>query len=119
MRLGPSIIKITMNKSKLATIIFSLLGVVFLVFPLLIDSYSHNLQDSTYNSDHSRVIECRANIALKQMDTKTFGNAHILERFLDQSCGVLPKYNDFAYESENGIIGAYNWFAQKITFIPL
>lgn len=108
-----------MNKSRVATIIFSLLGVVFLVFPLLIDSYSHHLQDKTYNLDHGRVIECRANIALKQMDTKSFTNANHLERFLDQSCGVLPKYNDFSYESENGIIGAYNWVAQKITFIPL
>jgi hypothetical protein len=100
-------------------ILLSFIGIIFLVFPLTSDSFSHYTQDKTYRFSQEKVLSCRSELALK-----VFSNAHNqligskLERNLDVSCGTLPRYDDFAYD-QNSIISLYNWVGQKITFIPL
>jgi hypothetical protein len=106
-----------MNRSL--AIILSLLGIIFLVFPLTSDSFSHYTQDQTYRATQEHILSCRSELALK-----VFSNPHNqlvgpkLEKNLDVSCGTLPRYDDFAYD-QNSIISLYNWIGQKITFIPL
>jgi hypothetical protein len=106
-----------MNRSL--AIILSLLGIIFLVFPLTSDSFSHYTQDKTYRATQENILSCRSELALK-----VFSNPRNqlvgpkLEKNLDVSCGTLPRYDDFAYD-QNSIISLYNWIGQKITFIPL
>ena len=106
-----------MNRSL--AIVLSILGIIFLVFPLTSDSFSHYTQDKTYRAAQEHILSCRSELALK-----VFSNAHNqlvgpkLEKNLDVSCGTLPRYDDFAYD-QNSILSLYNWVGQKITFIPL
>lgn len=108
------------NKNKVITIVITIIGVLFLVIPLVCDSYTHYLQDSLYKSAQEQTISCRAKLALAVIDNPH--NLQIgqrLEKYLDVSCGTLPKFDDFSYQSQSGILTIYNWLAQKITFIPL
>lgn len=108
------------NTNRVVTFIIALLGVIFLVIPLCADSYSHFLQNQAYASSHEQTISCRATIALRSAEHDSYLPQGLrLERFLDSSCGVLPKYEDFAYEGSSGLLSAYNWVAQKVTFLPL
>jgi hypothetical protein len=96
------------------------IGVLFLLVPLASDAYSHYSQDKIYRLTNEKIISCRAELALAVIQKPNSERyTKYLERQLDASCGVLPKYEDFLYESSNGILSMYNWIAQKITFIPL
>lgn len=107
-------------KSRVTGVLLLSIGVVFLMFPLIVDSYSHYLQDQAYKNSQEKTLSCRANLALSVLDHNFQGySGPKLERYLDGSCGVLPRYGDFSYESESKLLNFYNWFAQKITFIPL
>jgi hypothetical protein len=107
-------------KSRVAGFLLLSLGAVFLLFPLTVDSYSHYLQDQTYKNSQEHTLSCRANLALSILEHNYQSySGPKLERYLDGSCGILPKYGDFSYESESKLLNFYNWLAQKITFIPL
>ena len=105
-----------MNKVLAGVII--LLGVIFLVFPLASDSYSHYLQDKTYRVAQQQTVSCRAELALSMYSTKGPLPGKTLEKALNNTCGVLPEYEDFSYV-QTGILSLYNWIGQKITFVPL
>jgi len=107
-----------MNRSL--AIALSVLGIIFLVFPLTSDSFSHYTQDKTYRATQEHILSCRSELALKIFSSKYNPNlvGSKLEKNLDMSCGTLPRYDDFAYD-QNSIISLYNWIGQKITFIPL
>jgi hypothetical protein len=107
-------------KSRVSGFLLLSIGAVFLLFPLTVDSYSHYLQDKAFKASQEQTLSCRANLALRLLD-KSFQSyvGPKLERYLDGSCGVLPKYGDFSYESESKLLNFYNWLAQKVTFIPL
>ena len=104
-----------MFKNKIVTISIILIGIVFLIFPICVDSYNHYLQNSAYNKAHDRVIECRAELALSAIDHRI----QIIEKKLDKTCGVIPKFDEFTPDETLGVLSFYNWIAQKITFIPL
>lgn len=108
------------NKSKVVTMVITIVGILFLVIPLLSDSYAHYLQDNAYKSSQEQTISCRAKLALAVIDKPhSLQVGQRIEKYLDASCGTLPKFDDFSYQSQSGILTVYNWIAQKITFIPL
>jgi hypothetical protein len=109
------------SKGGFVTALVAVIGLIFLIFPLANDSYSHYLQNHTYERAHERVITCRAQIALQVVGEglSPLSTGRSLEKMLDSSCGILPKYEDFIYDSQSGLISAYNWLAQRMTFIPL
>ena len=110
----------TFNKNKVVTIIITIIGVIFLVCPLLSESYSHYLQDFSYRNSQEQTVSCRAKLALEVIDhPHALQPGQRLVKYLDSSCGELPKYDDFTYQSQSGILAIYNWIAQKVTFIPL
>lgn len=105
-----------MNKALTGVLI--LLGVIFLIFPLASDSYSHYLQNKIYVEAQKQVVSCRANLALNAFEHNTIYNAKTLINQLDTSCGAVPKYDDYEY-TQSGILSFYNWIGQKVTFVPL
>ena len=107
--------------SKMIGVILGALGLIFLIFPLVLDSYSHFLQDQAFRHSQDQTISCRAKLALNIVDHPgpTQYNGLKLEKLLDGSCGTLPKYDNYAYQSESQLLAFYNWVVQKITFIPL
>jgi hypothetical protein len=102
-------------KNRFITFIIALLGIIFLIAPMSIDSYNHHLQNVVYNKAHDTVIECRANLAIDAIRN----GRNVVEKRLDRTCGVIPRYDDFSQDEPNGILSFYNWIGQKVTFIPL
>lgn len=109
------------GQNKWATIIISVLATLFLVIPLLLDSYNHHVQDSTFTQTHSQVISCRSEVVLKEISvSNNFRALPVqLERQLDQVCGQLPHYDSFTWTSENRLLALYNWVVQRVPLIPL
>jgi len=109
-----------LDKNKIATIIVTVVGIVFLIFPLMMESYSHYLQDLSYKNSHEQTVSCRAKLALEVIDhPHSLKIGQRLEKYPDSSCGELPRYDDFTYISQSGILAIYNWIAQKVSVIPL
>lgn len=104
-----------MNK-VIATLII-IIGIVFLAVPLASDSYSHYLQNKTYEHAQEQVVTCRAKLALDAFEHNIM-NARALINSLDTSCGFVPKYDDYSY-TQTGILSLYNWIGQKVSFVPL
>lgn len=110
----------TFHKNRIAALIITIIGIIFLVVPLICDSYAHRLQDLAYKNSQEQIITCRANLALSVIDhPHAIQMNQRLEKYLDSTCGTLPKFDDFSYQSQGGILTIYNWIAQKVTFIPL
>jgi transposase-like protein len=105
------------TKNRAVAGLITLVGLVFLVFPLLNQSYEHYLQNQAYHNAQQTTVSCRAKLALEVVSHPVLSKS--LERYLDTSCGVLPQYNDFVYEPTNPILTVYQWLAQKVTFIPI
>ena len=105
-------------KNRLITFVVAILGIIFLVAPMSLNTVSQHLQNQVYTYAQKSVISCRAEIAMKLFDQSTLYRSSI-EKNLDSSCGKVPDYNDFQPESTNGVLSFYNWIGQKITFIPL
>lgn len=102
-------------KNKFITFIIALIGIIFLIGPMSIDSYNHHLQNQVYNAAHDSVISCRAQLAMNSIEH----GRNVVEKQLDRTCGIIPKYDDFTPDEPNGIMSFYNWIGQKVTFIPL
>lgn len=104
--------------NKVIANLIIIIGIVFLAVPLASDSYSHYLQNKTYEQAQKQVVTCRAHLALNAFEHNTIMNTRALINSLDTSCGVVPKYDDYSY-TQTGILSLYNWIGQKITFVPL
>lgn len=102
-------------KNKFITFIVALFGIIFLIGTMAIDSYNHHLQNVVYNQAHDSVISCRAQLAMNAIEN----HRNVVEKQLDRTCGMIPKYDDFTPDESNGIMSFYNWIGQKVTFIPL
>lgn len=105
--------------NKLLTWSAAVLGIIFLVVPIVADGYSHYLQDRAFRNSQEKVLTCRAQLALQLYDQNpTFMATNTLPKSLDTTCGTHPRYDDFAY-TQGGILSLYAWVGQKINFIPL
>lgn len=105
-------------KNRLITCIVAILGIIFLVAPMALNTFSQHLQNQVFSDAQKTVVTCRAELAMKLFNESTIYRNSI-EKNLDRSCGKIPDYNDFQPEATNGVLSFYNWIGQKVTFIPL
>jgi hypothetical protein len=106
-------------KNKFITFIIALLGIIFLIGPMTIDSFNRHLQNVVFTRTHDNVIQCRANLVITTFEHSTIMERNRIQKSLDDSCGRIPSYNDFTPDEMNGVMSFYNWIGQKVTFIPL
>lgn len=105
--------------SRLISWTAAVLGIIFLVIPIVADGYSHYLQDQAFRFSQEKVLTCRAQMALQLYNNNpTWLASGNLPKSLDVTCGLHPRYDDFAY-TQSGILSLYTWVGQKINFIPL
>jgi hypothetical protein len=106
--------------NRWVTVLITLVGIFFLIVPLICDSYTHYLQNVEYQKAHEETLSCRAKLAMFSIENpRSYNNGKNMEKLLDKSCGTLPQFSDFEYESTNRILALYNWLAHQVSFIPL
>lgn len=106
-------------KNKFVTFVITIIGIIFILGPMAIDSYNHHLQNVVFMRTHDNVIQCRSTIVLNTFEHSTIMERSRIEKNLDKDCGTLPRYDDFSADETFGIMSFYNWIGQKVTFIPL